>query len=320
MDFTDPDHIRMLRILRAIQDYGTFEAAGGSMSPPHGQPFVSREMTKFERLLQFPLFENTRSKSNRSVLTDEAKTLLQTTVSLDTLLQDAGQVVDKLRRGTYGAVSIAASTTAGTYLLPHALGELHERFPDIHPDLYFVNRHNAQRHLLNGQVDLVIIQGITPSPRIETQPFARNEHIVAACSSHPLANHHGISLDRLSQEYFVLREKGSGTRIDTEQLFHAHDLPLHIRLRLPGNGAIKRAVQANLGIAILSRYAAQPELDPRLGTLIELDVQGFPLKYDWLVARPTGNDTYRSSQAQTLWQFMLDYRDKHKLLETLQIT
>jgi DNA-binding transcriptional LysR family regulator len=100
------------------------------------------------------------------------------------------------------------------------------------------------------------------------QPWVADELVVFAAPEHPLAKLNKVSMERLLEEPWILREKGSGTRETFDRAFHNQHAQLNIRLELEHTEAIKRAVESNLGISCISRLALKDAL--RRGSLVEL--------------------------------------------------
>jgi DNA-binding transcriptional LysR family regulator len=118
------------------------------------------------------------------------------------------------------------------------------------------------------------------------QPVLPNPFVVLARSDHPLAGARSTPFARFAQEPLIVREPGSGTRAVTQRVFATHGLEPAIRMELGCNDAIKEAVLAGLGVAVLARYSIGFDLDPR--ALAVLDVEGFPIESDWHIAHPAG--------------------------------
>ena len=121
----------------------------------------------------------------------------------------------------------------------------------------------------------VVMQSLLSSPLV-----------VLARDDHPLAGAARISLERIAQEPLLLREPGSGTRLLVNRLFEQHRLNPTIRLQLNTDEAIKEAILAGLGVAILSRFTHGSRQEP--AHLVCLDVEGFPLENRWHIAYPVG--------------------------------
>src|SRR5262249_38074557 len=99
-----------------------------------------------------------------------------------------------------------------------------------------------------------------------------------------LADALDVAPGRLEGETFFLREGGSGTRIAVEEFMRAGGLRVEDAVELGSDSAIKQAVMAGLGIAVLSRQAIQLELEG--GRLAQLDVSGLPLARWWYLVYP----------------------------------
>src|SRR5207245_8815139 len=95
----------------------------------------------------------------------------------------------------------------------------------------------------------------------------------------PLRGKRGLSLKDLETQPFVMREAASGSRWSLEKAARRAGVKLMVAMELGSNGAIKHAVESGLGLAVISRYACALEFST--GRLVELDVQGFPIRRDW---------------------------------------
>ncbi|MBF8299612.1 MAG: putative transcriptional regulator, LysR family [Dehalococcoidia bacterium] len=113
------------------------------------------------------------------------------------------------------------------------------------------------------------------------EPFLSDELVVVASPSHPLKQSKKIPVERLGKEVFIAREVGSGTRINADEFFRQQGVTLSAGMELGDNSAVKEAVAAGLGIALLSRHTIRMEL--ALRRLVVLDVKGLPLRRQWYV-------------------------------------
>jgi LysR family transcriptional regulator, low CO2-responsive transcriptional regulator len=122
-----------------------------------------------------------------------------------------------------------------------------------------------------------------------------NPLVVIAAPTQPLAGQQRIPLERLAEEPYVGREPGSGTRGAVEKFFSEHDLTLKAAMEMNKNEAIKQAVEAGLGLGVVSLHTVQAELAARL--LCVLDVQGFPLRRQWYLVQRQGKRLSPAAQA-----------------------
>jgi DNA-binding transcriptional LysR family regulator len=117
-------------------------------------------------------------------------------------------------------------------------------------------------------------------------PFMENPLVIVAAPEHRLAKRKRIQLKELENEVFLTREPGSGTRGAMERFFRQQKLKLTTGMGMGSLSSIKQGVQANLGLGLLPRDAAQVEL--QIGRLVELKVKGLPIRRHWYVVLHKG--------------------------------
>jgi DNA-binding transcriptional LysR family regulator len=181
-----------------------------------------------------------------------------------------------------GRLHIGMVSTA-QYLVPPLLAVFLQQHPDVTLKLWAGNRELVLKQLADNEVDFAIMG--QPPQRMDAvaEAFARHPHVVIAAPGHLLEKKRRIPLARLAEENFLIREPGSGTRGLLERLFAGHRLPLKVSMEMASNETIKQAVQAGMGISLLSLHTIGLELKTR--RLAILDVQGLPLVRDWYVVR-----------------------------------
>lgn len=295
-------NLHQLRIFQAVVAHQSYSRAAEALIM--SQPAVSLQLRALEREIRLPLFE----KSGRTLrLTEAGEQLLAYSERIFALLDETQLVLEELRGARRGTVKVAASTTAGIYVVPAALGAFHRENPGITLTLDVVNRFTAQERLLNDEVDLAVMGLIEDAHELEVETFVPNELVVIAPPGHRLAGQADIPLAELRDEIILLREVGSGTRTDVERLLGGVEgLPLHVGMELRSSGAIKQAVAAGLGLAVMPLAAIELEL--LTGRLVTLDVAGFPVHRHWSLARRAAR--HLSAAAVALWDFLLAYRDE----------
>jgi DNA-binding transcriptional LysR family regulator len=137
---------------------------------------------------------------------------------------------------------------------------------------------------------------------IDVEPFMENPLVVIAPPNHPLASERHISLARLAQETFIVRELGSGTRSAMERFFSQHNLTLSTGMEMSTNESIKQAVQAGMGLGVVSIHTLTLELETK--RLVVLDVESFPILRHWYVVHRKGKRL--SAVAQAFKEFLLE--------------
>jgi DNA-binding transcriptional LysR family regulator len=240
-------------------------------------------VAELERATQLTLFEQ---RGKHLMLTDEGHELYVYAQHVISSADEAWWAMEE-QRGSMALVSrplrIAADTTVGTYVLPHLLGAFHLEHPNVALQLNVANRASVRASLQAGEVDLVIAGRPPEVEGLVAQPFLANPLVVVASPEHVLAGQSHVTLARLSEEVFLQREEGSGTRAAVEEVFEIAGLPLKVGMVLGHVEAIKHAVAAGLGVSVLSALAVKREV--QYGTLAILNVEMFPIHRRWYIAR-----------------------------------
>lgn len=245
------------------------------------QPTVSTQLTRLAQALDAQLFEQI---GKQLYLTDVGEELLTTCRELFDVLdrlemrlaQRAGLSVGRLRLGV---------VTTAKYLVPALLGPFCKAHPQVQVEFQVGNRAEIRRRLQDNLDDLYVFSHPPRELDIELTLLTENPLVVIAPSEHPLAGRKRIRWEALAGERWLMREPGSGTRHAIERHCEAHGLRLDNPITIASNEAIKEAVAAGLGVAILSRLALT-HMAP--GNLVELPVEGFPIANSWYLVVPRG--------------------------------
>jgi DNA-binding transcriptional LysR family regulator len=196
-------------------------------------------------------------------------------------------------------LKVAVVTTA-KYFIPRLLGPFTRNYPGIDIAMDVGNRSEIVARLARNEDDLYIM-GVPPSAMdIERHSFVENPIVAVAPRGHALAGRGRVSLARLAQEPFLLREQGSGTRMAAERFLKSHGIKLKVRMELGSNEAIKQAVAGGLGLSLLSLHALRSELARR--ELVLLDVQELPIRRSWYIVHRRGKEL--SIVARTFFDYL----------------
>lgn len=273
------------------------------------QPAVSKQLAELEKTLGVRLFD----RAPRGVeLTEAGKLLYSYSQRLFALESEMSQALQDLKTLERGFLSIGASTTIGAYLLPEVLVSFHELFPHIAVGLEIGNTQEIQDKLLQGKVDMGLTEGFVENPQIEAEVFFYDEIIAIAAPHHPIFRESPITLERLCQEPFVMRESGSGTRAVIEMNLAERGLEPEIRLALGSPEAVKRAVATGIGVALVSRWVVGAEVEAGyLQVIPVIDHQIFrPLHH----IRQRGR--YESHAIRAFWQHLQDKLEKSPAIKS----
>lgn len=297
-------NLQQLRTFRVVAQQRSYSRAAQQLYL--SQPGVSLQVRALEQSIGMPLFE----RSGRQLrLTEAGVALLDYAERILSLVDESQQALEELGNARRGIVRVAASTTAGIYIVPRALGGFHRQNPGVRLTLDVVNRFTVAERLLRDEVDVAVMGLIEDAHDLQVELFLPNELVVIASPHHPLAQRKRIAVSELVNDTMLLRERGSGTRTDIERMFAQGKLVMRQGMELRSSGAIKQAVAADLGIAIIPLHAIELELLAK--RLVTLDVEGFPIRRDWSIARRAGRRL--SAAANALWDYLRLYRDEASL-------
>jgi DNA-binding transcriptional LysR family regulator len=265
-----PPSFTELRAFHAVAEAGS--VGGGAEMLLVSQPAVSKQIKQLERALGVIVFERTA----RGVrLTDAGELLATYTRRIFALAAEAEQAIDDLQGLRRGKLSIGASPTLGTYFLPEVLVRFRRRFPAIALSLEIENADVLQRRLSDGLLDSGFSEVPPQRPEVTGDVFMRDRLIAIAAVKHPLARSRALTLRRLCAEPFIVRETGSTTKSLVERALADRGLTIAPALSLGSTEAIKHAVAAGLGVAIVSSLAVQREIAAR--RLIKLPVRNLSI-------------------------------------------
>jgi DNA-binding transcriptional LysR family regulator len=244
----------------------------------------------------------------RLFLTEAGKELFATCRQIFNIIAQFEITVADLKGLKQGQLRLAAITTA-KYFVPRLLGRFCQLYPGIEISLQVTNHEGILERMMNNMDDLYIMSQIPENIDVKYQPFLDNPLVVFAPVNHPLAKEKNIPIERLTNQPFIMREPGSGTRRAVQKLFDQHGIKVKVKLELGSNEAIKEAIAGGLGISVLSRHA----LMPNSSEFTILDVQHFPIQRSWYMVYVS--DKQLSIVARTYYEYLLDearkFAEKH---------
>jgi len=267
-------NLHQLELFVAVADHGSFTRAAEALHI--SQPSVSARIRDLEKSLGQPLFEQV---GRRIYLTDAGQELKEHAEAIILRVAEARRALDEIEGLHRGALRVVATTTVGSYILPRVMGRFRRVYPGISLALDVTNWSRAVELLRHHRMDLAVLGPTDEMEDMVVQDFVKNELVVAAAPTHPLAGRRDIPFAELATYPLLVREHGSGTRSDTERLFADHGVELIVAMELRHSTAIKQGVAAGLGVSLLSKQAMGLELSN--GSLVALDVVGLPLRRDW---------------------------------------
>ena len=268
--------LRQLQVFEKVASHLNYSRAAEELYL--SQPAVSMQIKQLEGNIGLPLFEQMGKKI---FLTEAGRELFHYSRSIAQQLAEMEAVFDEMKGLGKGKLTLSVVNTAN-YFTPQLLAKFCRQHPNINVTLQVANRDAVLKQLADNSIDLAIMGKPPEGLDISAEPFMDNPLVVIAAPDHPLTRLNRVKFAQLAQETFLSREPGSGTRSAMERVFAEHRIQPRISMEMETNEAIKQAVQAGMGLSILSLHSIELELETK--RLAMLKVEHFPLLRHWFVA------------------------------------
>lgn len=268
--------LRHLDALQAIADRKSLTLAAHDLGVT--QPAISIQMKKLEHELGVSLFE----RVGRGVeLTEAGREVLQHARRIGRVVEDLRENLRQYRELGRGELRIAVVSTANYFISDH-IARFRKDHPGVGINLFVANLGGVFNLIEANEADLAITGRPPEDAEFVAQRFMQNPLGIIAPPDHPLVGRADLAPQDLLDYPFVFREPGSGTRAAMERAFHEHGLECRASCVLSTNEAVKQAVQAGLGIAVISKQTI--ELEVVTGRLALIECSGLSLMRQWFLA------------------------------------
>ena len=287
--------LRQLQVFEKVANHLNYSRAAEELYL--SQPAVSMQIKQLEGHIGLPLFEQMGKKI---FMTEAGRELHHYARSIAQQLTEMEAVFDQMKGLGHGKLTISVVNTAN-YFTPQLLARFCQRYPEINVILQVANRDAVLKQLAENSTDLAIMGQPPKGLDLIAESFLDNPMVVIAAPNHPLTTVKQVKFDQLAEQTFVSREQGSGTRSAMERVFEKNNIQPRNSMEMEANEAIKQAVQAGMGLGILSLHSIELELET--GRLAMLNVEHFPLLRHWFVAHRSNKRL--SSAALAFKDFLL---------------
>jgi LysR family transcriptional regulator, transcriptional activator of the cysJI operon len=270
-----------LKVFRAVAEHLNFRKAAEHLFLT--QPAVTLQIKALENELGARLFDRSASRIS---LTQQGMTLLDYANKLAALAAEAERELGTHDGKISGELSLGVSTTIAQYVLPRLLVAFLDQHPRVQFSLHSGNTEEIVHLLLDNKVEVGLIEGPARQRGVHTEPFMQDELVVIGARN--------FEADHLSRTQFLalnllMREQGSGSRYVVETALERAGFKLKFFekvIDLDSTEAIKSAVEAGLGVGIVSRWAILKELE--LGTLKIVEVSALRITRHFTLVSRTG--------------------------------
>ena len=266
------------------------------------QPAVTHQIRQLEDELNTRLFDRS---NNRICLTAAGEQVLEYATRILTLYDNMQESVKALTGDRTGLVTLGASTTIAEYMLPGLLGDFRQHFPEVQIRLRVANTDAVVAMVADNSIDLGVVEGEVENQLLRVERCQQDELQVIVPPGHPLSEYSSVKPSDLTLYPFIHREDGSGTRSVIERYFTEFGIDenaINCPFELGSTEAIKGAVQAGVGVTIVSRATVSKELE--LGQLIVLPLEP-PLVRSFYFVRQ--RQKFRTHLMDELFEFARTY-------------
>lgn len=272
--------LRQLQVFLAIADQQNVSKAALQLNL--SQSAASSSLKELEHQFDLQLFDRVgkRLQLNEQghLIRPKAERLLAEATELERALS---------RQADAGNLKVGATLTIGNYLAVNIMAEMMRQHPDARINLEVANTATISQRVLNYDLDIGLIEGELHNPDLEVSLWRDDELAVFCSPKHPLAKKASakekITDGDLLAAHWILRETGSGTQQTFERAMQGILPSLNVAHELQHTEAIKRAVEADLGIGCLSEITLSEAFER--GNLVRLPVlhRDFKRKFYFII-------------------------------------
>lgn len=260
-----------LRIFAAVARYGSFTRAAEELDLR--QPTVSQQIQVLERGLRAPLFERL---GRRVTLTAAGEALLPYAERLLALAAEAEAGTREAAGLSARTLRLGAGNTLATYILPDLLARLRWERPDVVVQIQVGNTEQLVAAVVDNRVELAMVGSPLSHPALAIHAFTRDDLMLIVPPDDEWSERRAITIGELSGRTLLMREEGSALQASVADLLREHGLVPERTITLGNLEAIKRSVEAGLGISIVPELAVRREV--RSGMLRALPLADVQLR------------------------------------------
>ncbi|BAW81089.1 lysR family transcriptional regulator [Candidatus Nitrosoglobus terrae] len=290
MNFT----FRQLYVFKTVARHLSYTRAAEELHL--SQPAVSMQIKQLEDSIGLALFELVGKKT---FLTEAGREFYDYSQKILQALSETKNVLEELKESKRGTLTIAIDPTA-SYFVFNILGRFHQQFPQASINLEVAPQERLLRYLEENTIDMAIMNGSPDNLEIVAESFMENPLVVIAPPDHALIGRQ-VSLVELQQEVFILPNQDSSDWMIIKLFFERLGVAITPSMEMNHPEEIKQAVQAGLGLGIISQHTLAQELT--LQRLAVLNIASFPIMSHWYMV-------YRKNKRfTTLQQTLKEYMD-----------
>ncbi|HEX9803717.1 MAG TPA: selenium metabolism-associated LysR family transcriptional regulator [Gammaproteobacteria bacterium] len=260
---------RRLQVFHTVARLLSFTKAAESLHMT--QPAVTFQVRQLEEYFNTRLFDRTH---NRISLTEAGQRVYEYADRIFALYAEMENSVRDLTGEVSGVLLLGASTTIAEYMLPALLGDFKAKYPEVSIRLQVANTDGIVSMVENNVIDLGVVEAPVTNKNLVVETCRMDRMVLIVPPNHELAAKKSVPITELTNYPYICREEGSGTRevmLESMNTAGANPADLNIVMELGSPEAVKGAVEAGMGISILSRATIDKEI--KLGSLVAIELE-----------------------------------------------
>ncbi len=296
---------RRLQVFHTVARLLSFTKAAETLHMT--QPAVTFQVRQLEEYFNTRLFDRTH---NRISLTEAGARVYQFSDKIFELYGEMENAVREMTGEISGSLTIGASTTIAEYMLPALLGDFRSKYHDVTVHLKVSNTDGIVSMVENNTIDLGVVEAPVSNKNLVVDECRRDYLVAIVPPGHEKSDLKKITLDELLQYPFICREEGSGTREVINEYMARYSkcqTCMDVAMELGSPEAVKGAVEAGMGISVVSNATIQKEL--RLGTLVAIELDP-PLERPFSFVHQ--KQKFRVRVMEELLEFARAYCEQHR--------
>lgn len=302
-----PFTLQQIRILKAVATEKNFTRAAEILYL--SQPYISKQIKKLEQNLDVILLNR---NSNKMSLTENGQIFLQYSNRILALCEESCRALIDLKNGDRGKLTVGASQTIGTYLMPRVLALFARNYPQIDLSVQVNSTRLISKQIINRQIDLAIVGGEVPEDlkkNLNVDFFVEDQLNLIVSKSHPFAKKKQIKKEDLYHLKFINLNSNSTIRPFVDNILKQKNIEtklLKTVMQLNSIEAIKTAVSLGLGAAFVSSSAIEKEI--KLQTIEILQIEN--IKITRTLSIISHSECYKSKAFNLFFNELISLKNK----------
>jgi DNA-binding transcriptional LysR family regulator len=267
-----PFTLQQLRILKAVATEKNFTKAAEVLYL--SQPSLSKQIKRLEKNLDILLINR---ENNKISLTENGKVFLQYSERILALCEESCRALIDLKNGDRGNLTVGASQTIGTYLMPRVLALFAQNYPQIDLKVQVNSTRLIANNVLNREIDIAVVGGEIPNElkkNLTIKDFVEDELSLIISKSHPFAKKKKINKENLYYLNFITLNSNSTIRKFIDNILIQNGIEtkqLKIIMQFNSIEGIKTAVSLGLGAAFVSSSAIEKEVELKTIEILKIE-------------------------------------------------